>query len=59
MKINLNIQGKVPWCMMFADGIVLVGENLEGFNNRLDKMRSALEGNELRTSRNKTEYIKY
>jgi hypothetical protein len=30
--------------MMFANDIVLVGENLEEVNNRLDEWRLALEG---------------
>jgi hypothetical protein len=45
--------------MMFADDIVLVGENLEEVNNRLDAWRLALKGKRLRISRNKTEYTEY
>jgi len=37
MKIWEKIQGEVSWCMMFADDLVLVGENLEEVNIRLDK----------------------
>jgi hypothetical protein len=36
-EIMRDIQGDVPWCMMFADDIVLVEKNLEEFNNSLDK----------------------
>jgi len=42
---------------MLADDIVLVGENLEEINNRLDEWRLALEGKGLRIRRSKTEYI--
>jgi hypothetical protein len=31
MKLR-EIQGEIPWCIMFADDIVLVGENLEEVN---------------------------
>jgi hypothetical protein len=34
-----DMQDKVPWCMMFADKIVLVGKNLEKVNNRLGEWR--------------------
>jgi hypothetical protein len=30
--------------MMFADDMILVGENLEDINNRLDEWRLALKG---------------
>jgi hypothetical protein len=43
---------------MFAD-LVLIGENLEGVNKRLDEWRLALEGKGLRINRNKIEYIEY
>ncbi|KAL4107958.1 hypothetical protein QTP88_018227 [Uroleucon formosanum] len=59
LKVGVEIQGEVPWCMMFADDIVLIGENLEDVNNRLNESRLAIEGKGLRISRNKTEYIEY
>jgi len=40
--------------MLFADDILLVGENLKDVNNRLDKWRLALEGKGLLISRNKS-----
>jgi len=43
--------------MMFADDIVLVGENLEEINNRLDDWRLALARKVLRISRSKTEFM--
>jgi hypothetical protein len=45
--------------IIFANDIVLIKENLEEVNNRLDKWRLALEGKGLRISRNITEYIEY
>jgi len=31
-EILKEIQGEIPWCMLFADDIVLVGENLKAVN---------------------------
>jgi hypothetical protein len=39
---------------MFTDDILLVGENLEVFYNRLDEWKLVLEGKGLRINRNKT-----
>jgi hypothetical protein len=50
------MQGEIPWCMIFADDIVWVVENLE-VNNRLDEL--ALERKGLRINKNKIEYVEY
>lgn len=52
-EVTKEIQGEVPWNMMFADDI---GENLE-VNKILEEWRVALEEKRLRVSRSKTEYI--
>jgi len=49
-EVTKKIQGNVLRCMMFADDTVLVGENLEKINNRLDEWL-ALEGKRLKISR--------
>jgi hypothetical protein len=58
-EITNVIQGKVPWYMIFADDIVLVGKNLVEVNNKLDEWRLVLEGKGFRIIRNKTEYIDF
>jgi len=38
-EITKELQREVSWCMMFADDIDSVGENLEEVNKWLDKWR--------------------
>ncbi|GKD14150.1 ataxia telangiectasia mutated family protein [Tanacetum coccineum] len=57
-EISRGIQEDVPWCMIFADDIVLIAESAEGLNSRLEKWRKALEDKGLRISRDKTEYLR-
>ncbi|GJS17053.1 ataxia telangiectasia mutated family protein [Tanacetum coccineum] len=57
-EISRGIQEDVPWCMIFADDIVLIAESAKGLNSRLEKWRKALEDKGLRISRDKTEYLK-
>ena len=54
-KLTKNIQDDVPWCMLFADDIVLVDETREGVNTKLEIWRKALEFKGFRISRTKTE----
>nr|GEY76645.1 hypothetical protein [Tanacetum cinerariifolium] len=48
----------IPWCMIFADDIVLIVESAEGLNIRIQKWGEALEDNGLRVSREKTKYLR-
>ena len=57
-EISKSIWETVPWCMLFADDIVLVGETREEVSNKLDEWRETLEGKGLRISRTKTEYLR-
>ncbi|KAJ7949585.1 Retrovirus-related Pol polyprotein LINE-1 [Quillaja saponaria] len=56
-ELTYNIQDKAPWCMLFADDIVLVDETREGLNSKLGMWRNALESKGLRLNRTKTEYM--
>ncbi|XP_076892962.1 uncharacterized protein LOC143544855 [Bidens hawaiensis] len=50
-------EDNVPWCMLFADDIVLIAESKQDLNMRLEEWRSALESKGLKISRSKTEYL--
>ncbi|KAE8696948.1 Methylcrotonoyl-CoA carboxylase subunit alpha [Hibiscus syriacus] len=47
----------VPWCMLFADDIVLVAETKYELNSRLATWKTALEEKGLRINIDKTEYL--
>ncbi|GJV10816.1 retrovirus-related pol polyprotein LINE-1 [Tanacetum coccineum] len=49
-KLSRGIQEDIPWCLIFADDIVLVSESAKGLNNKLENWREALEDNGLRES---------
>nr|XP_016469921.1 PREDICTED: uncharacterized protein LOC107792243 [Nicotiana tabacum] len=52
-----QIQEKVPWCLLFADDIVLIDETQGGVNERLEVWRHTLESKGFKLSRTKTEYL--
>ncbi|PKA60283.1 ubiquitin-protein ligase E3 C [Apostasia shenzhenica] len=53
------IQDEVPWCMLFADDIVLIEKTKEGAKAKLELWRNALESKGLHLSRSKTKYMEY
>ncbi|XP_071713187.1 uncharacterized protein [Rutidosis leptorrhynchoides] len=57
-ELSQRIQGSIPWCLIFADDIVLVSESQDELNIRLEQWRNALEQNGLRISRLKSEYLR-
>ncbi|XP_009793420.1 uncharacterized protein [Nicotiana sylvestris] len=52
-----HIQGEVPWCMLFANDIVLIDESRAGANERLEVWRQVLESKGFKLSRTKKEYL--
>jgi len=48
-------QDEIPWCMLFADDIILVDETRA--NAKLELLRQTLESRCFRISRAKTEYM--
>nr|XP_009609243.1 uncharacterized protein LOC104103071 [Nicotiana tomentosiformis] len=55
--LTRNIQGEVPWCMLFADEIVVIDETRGEINAKLEVWRQTLESKGFKLSRPKTEYL--
>jgi len=57
-ELTKAIQDEIPpWCMLFADDIVLVDETKAGVNAKLERWRQTLESRDFNFSRAKTEYM--
>ena len=56
-ELTRGIQGEEPWCMLFADDIVLIDVTRQGVNDRLERCRHTLEARGFRLSRSKMEYL--
>jgi hypothetical protein len=54
-ELTRQIQDEVPWCMLFADDIVLVDSTKEGICTKLELWRKTLESKGFKLSRTKTE----
>jgi hypothetical protein len=48
---------EVPWCMLFADDMVIIGETVEEVQETLERVTEALESNGLKVNREKTEHL--
>jgi hypothetical protein len=57
-EVTRDKQGSIPWCMLFADDVVLVDESRSGVDQKLELWRLTLEAKKIRLSRSKTEYMK-
>ena len=56
-ELTRAIRDEIPWCMLFADDIILVDERRAGVNAKLELWRQTLESRGFRLSRTKTEYM--
>uniref|UniRef100_A0A8R7U603 Reverse transcriptase domain-containing protein n=1 Tax=Triticum urartu TaxID=4572 RepID=A0A8R7U603_TRIUA len=42
-EVTRDIHGDIPWCMLFADDVVLVDDSRTWFNRKLELWRQTLE----------------
>ena len=56
-ELTAHIQKEIPWCMLFADDMVLVGESRDGVNAKVERWREALESQGFKISHTKEEYM--
>ena len=52
-----DVREEPPWCLFYADDIVLLARNREELERKLERWRYALESRGLRISRKKTEFM--
>jgi hypothetical protein len=58
-KVTWDIQGDdIPWCMFFADDVVLVDESQAGVNRKLELWWQTHESKGFRVSQTKIEYMR-
>jgi Reverse transcriptase (RNA-dependent DNA polymerase) len=57
-EITKDIQGDIPWCMLFANDVVLIDDSRIRVNQKLELWRQTLESKGFRLSRTKTEYMR-
>jgi hypothetical protein len=57
-EVTRDIQGGIPWCMLFADDVVLVDESRTGVDQKLELWRRTLDAKGFWLSRSKMEYMK-
>ena len=57
-ELTKAIQDEIPWCILFANDIVLIDETRAEVNAKLQFRRQTLESRGFKLSRTKTEYMK-
>ena len=55
--ITENVREEPPWCVFYADDIVLVTDRKRKLERKLEEWRVALESRGMKISRSKTEYF--
>ncbi|XP_037804916.1 uncharacterized protein LOC119599255 [Penaeus monodon] len=55
--ITENVREETPWCVLYADDIVLVAESRRVLERKLEEWRFVLESRRMRIGRSKTEYF--
>jgi Reverse transcriptase (RNA-dependent DNA polymerase) len=57
-EITKDIQGDIPWCMFFADDVVLIDESRIEIDQKLELWRKTLESKGFRLNKTKIEYMR-
>jgi hypothetical protein len=57
-EVRRDIEGGIPWFVLFADDVVLVDESRTGVDQKLELWRQTLEVKYVSLSRSKMEYMK-
>ena len=57
--MSRGIKDQAPWCMLFADDIVICCNSREEVEQKTECWRRALEDRGLKVSRSKTEYLSF
>jgi hypothetical protein len=57
-EVIRDIQRGIPWCMLFADDVILVDESRTVVDQKLKLWRRTLEAKSFKLGRSKTEYMK-
>ncbi|KAL4204408.1 hypothetical protein AMTRI_Chr01g131910 [Amborella trichopoda] len=55
--LTRHLHDEVPWCMLFADDIVLIDEIRNNVNTKIELRKDALESKGFRISRTKIQYM--
>ena len=57
LPVGRGIKDLSPWCMLYADDIVLCGTRSDVVEKKLEEWRRAMEDRELKNNRKKTVYL--
>ncbi len=57
--ISRGVKDQKPWCMLFADNMVLCSTSRDEVEQKTENWRRALEDRGLKISRKKTEYLRF
>ena len=58
-ELARGIKDISPWCMLYADDIVLCGTRSEVIEKKLEEWRRAMEDSGLKINRKKTVYLRF